>query len=56
MIFLANETYYSTINPSLERQARLNMSYGLYQVRGSGFGVRGYDLSNISFIKVIQTG
>jgi alkyl sulfatase BDS1-like metallo-beta-lactamase superfamily hydrolase len=44
MIFLANETYYSTINPSLERQARLNMSYGLYQVRGSGFVVMTYPI------------
>ncbi len=49
--FLTNQTYHSTINPSLERQARLNMSYGLYQVTERIYQVRGYDLSNISFIK-----
>jgi alkyl sulfatase BDS1-like metallo-beta-lactamase superfamily hydrolase len=49
--FLKNETYHSSINPSLERQARLNMSYGLYQVTERIYQVRGYDLSNISFIK-----
>jgi alkyl sulfatase BDS1-like metallo-beta-lactamase superfamily hydrolase len=49
--FLANEAYHSKINPSLERQAHLNMSYGLYQITGRIYQVRGYDLSNISFIK-----
>lgn len=49
--FLTNEAYHNTINPSLERQARLNMSYGLYQVTERIYQVRGYDLSNISFIK-----
>ncbi|MFQ3191582.1 MAG: alkyl sulfatase BDS1-like metallo-beta-lactamase superfamily hydrolase [Paraglaciecola sp.] len=49
--FLTSNTYHNTINPSLERQARLNMSYGLYQVTDRIYQVRGYDLSNISFIK-----
>ena len=50
-IFLLNESDHSSINPSLERQARLNMSYGLYKVTERIYQVRGYDLSNISFIK-----
>ena len=49
--FLLNESDHSSINPSLERQARLNMSYGLYKVTERIYQVRGYDLSNISFIK-----
>jgi alkyl sulfatase BDS1-like metallo-beta-lactamase superfamily hydrolase len=49
--FLTSEKYHSTINPNLERQARLNMSYGLYKVTERIYQVRGYDLSNISFIK-----
>jgi alkyl sulfatase BDS1-like metallo-beta-lactamase superfamily hydrolase len=49
--FLTSENYHGTINPSLERQARLNMSYGLYEVTERIYQVRGYDLSNISFIK-----
>jgi alkyl sulfatase BDS1-like metallo-beta-lactamase superfamily hydrolase len=49
--FLTSESYHNTINPSLERQARLNMYYGLYQVTERIYQVRGYDLSNISFIK-----
>lgn len=48
--FLYNEAYHYTINPSLERQARLNMAYGLYKVTDRIYQVRGYDLSNITFI------
>ena len=40
------------IHPSLQRQAVLNMAYGLYEVvPGRIYQVRGYDLANISFIK-----
>jgi len=49
--FLNNAQYHDSINPSLERQARLNMSYGLYKVTDRIYQVRGYDLANISFIK-----
>ncbi|UCX05197.1 alkyl/aryl-sulfatase [Shewanella glacialimarina] len=43
---------FDTINPSLQRQAVLNMAYGLYEVLpGKIYQVRGYDLANISFIK-----
>lgn len=41
-----------SIHPSLQRQAVLNMGYGLYEVvPGRVYQVRGYDLANISFIK-----
>lgn len=43
---------FATIHPSLQRQAVLNMAYGLYEVLpGKIYQVRGYDLANISFIK-----
>ncbi len=43
---------FETIHPSLQRQAVLNMAYGLYEVvPGRIYQVRGYDLANISFIK-----
>jgi alkyl sulfatase BDS1-like metallo-beta-lactamase superfamily hydrolase len=40
-----------TVNPSLWRNAQLNMQYGLFQVRDRIYQVRGYDLSNITFIQ-----
>ncbi|MHC6224047.1 alkyl/aryl-sulfatase [Pseudomonas sp. X10] len=40
-----------TVNPSLWRNAQLNMQYGLYKVSDRIYQVRGYDLSNISFIQ-----
>jgi len=43
---------FDSINPSLQRQAILNMAYGLYEVvPGKIYQVRGFDLANISFIK-----
>ena len=43
---------FQSIHPSLQRQAVLNMAYGLYEVvPGKIYQVRGYDLANISFIK-----
>jgi alkyl sulfatase BDS1-like metallo-beta-lactamase superfamily hydrolase len=43
---------FESIHPSLQRQAILNMEYGLYEVvPGRIYQVRGYDLANISFIK-----
>jgi alkyl sulfatase BDS1-like metallo-beta-lactamase superfamily hydrolase len=42
---------FDSIHPSLQRQAILNMNYGLYQVIPGIYQVRGYDLANISFIK-----
>jgi alkyl sulfatase BDS1-like metallo-beta-lactamase superfamily hydrolase len=43
---------FDSIHPSLQRQAVLNMAYGLYEVLpGKIYQVRGFDLANISFIK-----
>lgn len=43
---------FDSMHPSLQRQATLNMAYGLYEVLpGKIYQVRGYDLANISFIK-----
>ena len=50
--FLLQGQDFDSINPSLQRQAILNMAYGLYEVLpGKIYQVRGYDLANISFIK-----
>lgn len=40
-----------TVNPSLWRQSKLNMNYGLYQVKDNIYQVRGYDLSNMDIIE-----
>lgn len=51
-----------TVNPSLWRNARLNMEYGLYEVVPGIYQVRGYDLANFTFIEgkkgwiVVDTG
>jgi alkyl sulfatase BDS1-like metallo-beta-lactamase superfamily hydrolase len=42
---------FDSIHPSLQRQAVLNMNYGLYEVMPGIYQVRGYDLANITFIK-----
>ena len=43
---------FQSIHPSLQRQAILNMAFGLYEVvPGKIYQVRGFDLANISFIK-----
>ena len=43
---------FASIHPSLQRQAVLNMAYGLYEVVPDKiYQVRGFDLANISFIK-----
>jgi len=50
--FLLSGQDFDSINPSLQRQAVLNMGYGLYEVvPGHIWQVRGFDLSNISFVK-----
>ncbi|MEZ5342385.1 MAG: MBL fold metallo-hydrolase [Acidimicrobiales bacterium] len=40
-----------TVNPSLWRQAQLNNIHGLFEVAPKVWQVRGYDLSNITFIE-----
>jgi alkyl sulfatase BDS1-like metallo-beta-lactamase superfamily hydrolase len=42
---------HDTVNPSLWRNAQLNMQHGLFRVHERIVQVRGYDLSNISFIQ-----
>ncbi len=50
--FLLKDQQFDSIHPSLQRQAVLNMNYGLYEIlEGQIYQVRGFDLSNISFIK-----
>lgn len=49
--FLLENKDYQSIHPSLQRQALLNMNYGLYEVMPGIYQVRGFDLANISFIK-----
>jgi alkyl sulfatase BDS1-like metallo-beta-lactamase superfamily hydrolase len=40
----------NTVNPSLWRQAQLNVIHGLFEVAPNVWQVRGYDISNITFI------
>ena len=50
--FLLTDKDYESIHPSLQRQAYLNMAYGLYEVVPNHiYQVRGFDLANITFIK-----
>ncbi|MEE9416666.1 MAG: alkyl sulfatase dimerization domain-containing protein [Acidimicrobiales bacterium] len=41
----------ATVNPSLWRQAKLNMNAGLFEVVPGIYQVRGFDYANISFVK-----
>ena len=49
--FLTQGKDYDSIHPSLQRQATLNMKYGLYKVTDGIYQVRGYDLANMTFVK-----
>ncbi|MBX9588955.1 MAG: MBL fold metallo-hydrolase [Hyphomonadaceae bacterium] len=49
--FLAHEQAPDTVNPSLWRQARLNMHNGLFQVTDRIYQVRGFDISNMTIIE-----
>ncbi len=49
--FLAQPDAPLTVNPSLWRQARLNMNNGLFQVTDRIYQVRGFDLSNMTLIE-----
>jgi alkyl sulfatase BDS1-like metallo-beta-lactamase superfamily hydrolase len=40
-----------TVNPSLWRNAQLGMLHGLFQVDENIYQIRGYDLTNITFVK-----
>lgn len=41
----------ATVNPSLWRHAQLNHHHGLFEVLPGVWQVRGYDISNVTFIK-----
>ena len=49
--FLGDEYAPPTVNPSLWRQARLNMSHGLFQVTDRIYQIRGFDISNMTIIE-----
>jgi alkyl sulfatase BDS1-like metallo-beta-lactamase superfamily hydrolase len=49
--FLAGEHAPPTVNPSLWRQARLNLSHGLFQVTEGIYQIRGFDISNMTVIE-----
>lgn len=50
--YLLKGKQFDSIHPSLQRQATLNMAYGLYEVVPERiYQVRGFDLANITFIK-----
>ena len=49
--FLAEETAPPTVHPGLWRQARLNLSHGLFEVTRGIYQVRGFDLSNMTLVE-----
>ena len=50
--FLLNDKDFASIHPSLQRQAILNMAYGLYEVLPDKiYQVRGFDLANMTLVK-----
>lgn len=49
--FLFKQPDFDSIHPSLLRQAILNNNYGLYEVVPGIYQVRGFDLSNITFVR-----
>ena len=48
--FIAGEAP-DTVHPGLWRQAKLNQLHGLYEITDGIWQVRGYDLSNITFVR-----
>ena len=49
--FLDKQEDFDSIHPSLLRQSKLNNNYGLYEVIPGIYQVRGFDLSDISFVR-----
>jgi alkyl sulfatase BDS1-like metallo-beta-lactamase superfamily hydrolase len=49
--FLEEQEEFDSIHPSLLRQSKLNNNYGLYEVIPGIYQVRGFDLSDITFIR-----
>lgn len=49
--FLDDDATEESVNPSLLRLARLNMHNGLFEVAEGVYQVRGFDLSNVTFVE-----
>ena len=49
--FLSSESAPPTVNPSLWRQAQLNMHHGLFEVCDRIYQIRGFDLANMTLIE-----
>ena len=49
--FLDQQDEFDSIHPSLHRISRLNNNYGLYEVVPGIYQVRGFDLSDITFVR-----
>jgi alkyl sulfatase BDS1-like metallo-beta-lactamase superfamily hydrolase len=49
--FLSDEKAPATVNPSLWRQARLNMNHGIFEVVPGVHQVRGLDIANMTLIE-----
>ena len=50
--FLDSDEEFDSIHPSLQRQSKLNqISFGLYEVVPGIYQVRGFDLSNVTFVE-----
>ena len=49
--FLDQQDEFDSIHPSLHRISRLNNNYGLYEVIPGIYQIRGFDLSQISFVR-----
>jgi alkyl sulfatase BDS1-like metallo-beta-lactamase superfamily hydrolase len=49
--FLDEQDHFDSIHPSLLRLSKLNNNYGLYEVIPGIYQVRGFDLSDITFIR-----
>ncbi len=49
--FLEQQDEFDSIHPSLHRISRLNNNYGLYEVIPGIYQIRGFDLSQISFVR-----
>ncbi|WP_273420920.1 alkyl/aryl-sulfatase [Curvibacter lanceolatus] len=49
--FLQQERVPDTVNPSLWRQAQLNMLHGLFKVTDRIYQIRGFDLANMTIIE-----
>ena len=49
--FLEKQVDFDSIHPSLVRQSVLNNNYGLYEVIPGIYQVRGFDLSDITFVR-----